>query len=130
MTALEQGVERPLFPPRSSTRAARCASCSSWSRRNERALRPRARRDLLAACGGEADKPRAQSAAEEAKPALGVALNEEERGKLGVELGDVTPATFQPTLDGPARVLDAQNVVAAMAELGKARPRRARARRR
>jgi len=73
----------------------------------------------LAGCGGGADKPRAE-AADEAKPALGVALNDEERGKLGVELGDVTSATFQPTLDGPARIVDAQTVVAAMADLDKA----------
>jgi len=73
----------------------------------------------LGGCGGKADKPRAEGA-DEAKPALGVALNEEERGKLGVDLGDVTPATFQPTLDGPARIVDAQTVVAAMADLDKA----------
>ena len=73
----------------------------------------------LAGCGGKADKPHEQSAAE-AKPALGVALNDEERGKLGVELGDITPATFQPTLDGPSQIIDAQTVVAAMADLDKA----------
>jgi len=73
----------------------------------------------LLGCRGGADKPRGESA-EQARPALGVALSEEERGKLGVELGDVTPATFQPTLDGPARVVDAQAVVAAMAGLDKA----------
>jgi hypothetical protein len=73
----------------------------------------------LGACRGGADKPHADSA-EEAKPALGVALNEEQRGKLGVELGDVMAATFQPTLDGPARIVDAQTVVAAMADLDKA----------
>jgi hypothetical protein len=73
----------------------------------------------LAGCGGKADKAREQSA-DETKPALGVALNEEERGKLGVELGDVTIAAFQPTLDGPARIVDAQTVVAAMADLDKA----------
>jgi hypothetical protein len=71
------------------------------------------------ACRGGADKPHADSA-EEAKPALGVALNEEQRGKLGVELGDVMAATFQPTLDGPARIVDAQTVVVAMADLDKA----------
>ena len=73
----------------------------------------------LVGCRGGADKPRPESA-EEAKPAIGVALSEEERGKLGVELGDVTPATFQPTVDGPARIVDAQTVVAAMADLEKA----------
>jgi hypothetical protein len=73
----------------------------------------------LGGCGGGADKPRAGSA-EEGKPALGVALDDEERGKLGVELGDVSAATFQPTLDGPARIIDAQTVVAAMADLDKA----------
>lgn len=74
----------------------------------------------LGGCGGETGKPRGEPAADESKPALGVALNEDERGKLGVELGDVAPATFQPTLDGPARVVDAQTVVAAMADLDKA----------
>ena len=71
-------------------------------------------------CGGKGDKPRGESAADESKPALGVSLSEEERGKLGVELGDVAAATFQPTLDGPARIVDAQTVVAAMADLDKA----------
>ena len=74
----------------------------------------------LAACGRGADKPRAEAAADESKPALGVALSEEQRAKLGVELGDVIAATFQPTLDGPARIVDAQTVVAAMADLDKA----------
>ena len=74
----------------------------------------------LGGCGGKADKPRGESAADESKPALGVSLSEEERGKLGVELGDVAAATFQPTLDGPARIVDAQTVVAAMADLDKA----------
>jgi hypothetical protein len=73
----------------------------------------------LAGCGGKADKARDQSA-DETKPALGVALKEEERGKLGVELGDVAAATFQPTLDGAARIIDAQTVVVAMADLDKA----------
>jgi hypothetical protein len=73
----------------------------------------------LGGCGGGADKPRAASA-DEASPKLGVSLNEEQRGKLGVELGDVTAATFQPTLDGPARIIDAQTVVVAMADLDKA----------
>ena len=74
----------------------------------------------LAGCGGKADKPSSEPAAEESKRALGVSLSEEERGKLGVELGDVVAATFQPTLDGPARIVDAQTVVAAMADLDKA----------
>jgi len=74
----------------------------------------------LGGCGGKADKPRGESAVDESKPALGVSLSEEERGKLGVELGDVAAATFQPTLDGPARIVDAQTVVAAMADLDKA----------
>jgi hypothetical protein len=73
----------------------------------------------LAGCGGKADKAREPSA-DETKPALGVALDEEERGKLGVELGDVAIAAFQPTLDGLARIIDAQTVVAAMADLDKA----------
>jgi hypothetical protein len=72
----------------------------------------------LAGCRGGADKPRAESA-ERDSPALGVALNEEQRGKLGVELAEVTPASFQPTLDGPARIVDAQTIVGAMADLDK-----------
>jgi hypothetical protein len=75
---------------------------------------------VLGGCGGGADKPRVESDAADTKPALGVALSEQERGKLGVELGEVSAATFQPALDGPARVVDAQAVVAAMAELDKA----------
>ena len=74
----------------------------------------------LGGCGGGADKPRAEPAADEASRKLGVALNEEQRGKLGVELGEVAAATFQPTLDGPARIIDAQTVVVAMADLDKA----------
>jgi membrane fusion protein, multidrug efflux system len=73
----------------------------------------------LGGCGGGADKPRAEPAAD-ARPALGVALSDEERGKLGIELGDVGAATFQPTVDGAARIVDAQTVIAAMAELDKA----------
>jgi hypothetical protein len=74
----------------------------------------------LGGCGGETGKPRGEPAADESKPALGVSLSEEERGKLGVELGDVGAATFQPTLDGPARIVDPQPVIAAMADLDKA----------
>jgi hypothetical protein len=75
---------------------------------------------VLGGCGGKGDESRSEPAADESKPALGVSLSEEERGKLGVELGDGGAATFQPTLDGPARVVDAQTVVAAMADLDKA----------
>jgi hypothetical protein len=74
----------------------------------------------LGSCGGETSKPRGEPAADESKPALGVSLNEEERGKLGVALGELAAATFQPTIDGSARIVDAQTVVAAMADLDKA----------
>jgi hypothetical protein len=75
---------------------------------------------VLGGCGRDAVAPKAAGTEDETKPALGVALDEEERRKLGVELGEVRAATFQPTVDGPARVVDAQTVVAAMAELAKA----------
>jgi len=73
----------------------------------------------LGGCGRDAATPKA-AAEDEAKPAIGVALDEEERTKLGVELGEIRAATFQPSLDGPARIVDAEIVVAAMAELDKA----------
>jgi hypothetical protein len=73
---------------------------------------------VLGGCGRDA-APKAASE-DEAKPALGVALDEEERTKLGVELGEIRAATFEPAVDGPARIVDAQTVVAAMAELAKA----------
>jgi hypothetical protein len=75
---------------------------------------------VLFGCGRDAAAPKAAGGEGESGPALGVALDEQERAKLGVELGEVRPATFQPTVDGPARVVDAEIVVAAMAELGKA----------
>src|SRR5262249_11966850 len=74
----------------------------------------------LGGCGQDAASPEKAGAEDEGKPALGVALDEDERGKLGVELGEIRAASFQPALDGPARIVDAQTVVAAMAELGKA----------
>jgi hypothetical protein len=74
---------------------------------------------VLGGCGRDAAAPKA-AGADEGKPAIGVALDEEERAKLGVELAAVRTATFQSSLDGPARVVDAQTVVAAMAELAKA----------
>jgi len=46
-------------------------------------------------------------------------LSAAEREKLGVALGEIESAELQPNIDGPAYVVDAQTVVAAMAELGK-----------
>src|SRR5215831_1212452 len=74
----------------------------------------------LGGCGKDAASPEKAGAEGEAKPAIGVALDEDERAKLGVELGEVAAATFNPAVDGPARIVDAQTVVAAMAELAKA----------
>ena len=45
VTALEQGIERPLYPASQIDASSSCASCSSWSRRNECALRLWRRRD-------------------------------------------------------------------------------------
>jgi len=74
---------------------------------------------VLAGCGRDAAQPKTAEEGPE-KPAIGVALDEEERTKLGVELGEIEAATFQSSLDGPARIVDAEAVIAAMAELGKA----------
>ena len=74
---------------------------------------------FLSACGGRA--PEAPSAhAESETPLLGVELDAEQQEKLGVETEAATAATWQPSVSGPAQVLDPQELVTAMAEQGKA----------
>jgi hypothetical protein len=51
---------------------------------------------------------------------LGVVLDATEQQKLGIEVAAIAAAQFQSSIEGPARVLDARAVVAAMADLGKA----------
>jgi hypothetical protein len=74
---------------------------------------------LLAACSGRAPEVTAAHAESEA-PLLGVQLDAEQRAKLGVETAAAVAATWQPSVSGPAQVLDPQELVAAMAEQGKA----------
>jgi len=74
----------------------------------------------LGACGREAPPSAALDDSEPEPAALGVALSAEDQEKLGVELGEVASAAFQPSIEGPAYVVDAQTVIGAMAELGKA----------
>jgi hypothetical protein len=73
----------------------------------------------LGGCGRQAAET-GSAAAEAEQPALGVALDEEEREKLGVELGVIASASFQPVIEGPARVVDAQTVIGPLADLGDA----------
>jgi len=74
---------------------------------------------LLAACG-QGSPENDSAATEDQPPALGVALDADERDKLGVEISPAQSATFAPSIEGPARVADAQAVIGAMAELGHA----------
>ena len=74
---------------------------------------------LLCACGGRAPEVAAAHADSEA-PLLGVELDSEQQEKLGVETEAAAPATWQPSVAGPAQVLDPQELVAAIAEQGKA----------
>jgi hypothetical protein len=76
---------------------------------------------MLGACGGGAPEETAANGAAHAEaPALGVVLSAAEQAKLGIAVGEVQAATFQPSLEGPAHVVDAQTVVGAMAELSRA----------
>ena len=74
---------------------------------------------LLCACS--ARSPETPSAHAEAEaPLLGVELDAEQQEKLGVETEAAAVVTWQPSVAGPAQVLDPQELVAAMAEQGKA----------
>jgi hypothetical protein len=75
---------------------------------------------LLGACGRDAPETAAPGAAELEQPALGVALDAEDQGKLGIELGEIASASFQAVIEGPARVVDAQTVIGSLAELDNA----------
>jgi hypothetical protein len=74
---------------------------------------------LLSACGGRT--PETPSAhAEGEPPLLGVELDAEQQQKLGVETEAAAAVMWQPSVAGPAQVLDPQELVTAMAEQGKA----------
>src|SRR5258706_9201026 len=73
---------------------------------------------LMCACGRTPETPSAQADSE--APLLGVELDGEQQEKLGVEAEGAAAATWQPSVAGPAQVLDPQELVTAMAEQGKA----------
>ena len=78
---------------------------------------------LLCLCACVGESPNAGSPTtltEHDEPALGVALTSEDQAKLGVEVATIESAAFQPSIAGPAYVVDAQSVVGTMAELRKA----------
>jgi hypothetical protein len=72
----------------------------------------------LCGCGERA--PEAAAHAAEEAPALGVTLDAEQQRKLGVETAEAAATTWQPSIAGPAQVLDPQGLVTAMAEQSKA----------
>jgi hypothetical protein len=110
--AVLEALSSPISSAASGLRASKM--CSSWCW----ALLVAA--SMLGGCGrNEPDEAPAEHAGEDTL-ALGVELDGTEQEKLGVELGEINAAQLQPSIDGPARVLDAQAVVAAMAELAKA----------
>ncbi len=74
---------------------------------------------LLGACTGAPDEPGAATAATD-QPGLGVELDAEARQKLGVMLDALRTASWQPSVTGTARVLDAQTAIAPIAALGRA----------
>jgi hypothetical protein len=70
-------------------------------------------------CGGRSPET-TNAHAERETPALTVELDAEQQGKLGIATEPAAAATWQPSLAGPAQVLDPQTLVAAMAEQGRA----------
>jgi hypothetical protein len=74
---------------------------------------------LLCACSAPTPEGAGAHAEKEA-PLLGVELDTEQQEKLGVQTDAAAAATWQPSVAGPAQVLDPQELVAAMAEQGKA----------
>jgi hypothetical protein len=73
----------------------------------------------LGACGRDAAEPGGPAAQHE-EPALGVQLDVEQQRKLGIATAELESLPYQPSLAGPAHVLDAQLVVASLADLTKA----------
>ncbi|HET8698071.1 MAG TPA: hypothetical protein VFO94_11320 [Gammaproteobacteria bacterium] len=76
---------------------------------------------LGAACGRDEPEAEAVSAAAEgAASALTVELDSKEQRKLGIETAELAAGAYQATIDGPARVVDAREVVDSMAALAEA----------
>jgi hypothetical protein len=74
---------------------------------------------LLCACSGRTPEVAGAHAESEA-PLLSVELDANQQEKLGVQTAAAAAATWQPSVTGPAQVLDPQELVTAMAEQGKA----------
>jgi hypothetical protein len=74
----------------------------------------------LGGCGRDVDEPVEDSVAQEHGDASALELSTEQQQKLGIGTAELVRAEFQPALVGVARVLDAQAVVTALAELAKA----------
>jgi len=74
----------------------------------------------LSGCGRDEPAREAEAAAEHDGPALGVALDEGDARKLGVEVAPIAAGAYQPFAAGTARVVDAQAAIALLAELEKA----------
>ena len=74
----------------------------------------------LSGCGRDDSASEAEAATEHDALALGVALDEEEARKLGVEVAHIAAGAYQPFASGTARVIDAQAAIAVLAELEKA----------
>ena len=74
----------------------------------------------LGGCSGDDPGVEAEAAAEHEQPALGVALDEDEARKLGVEVAPIAAGAYQPSVSGTARVVDVQAAIALLADLEKA----------
>jgi hypothetical protein len=74
----------------------------------------------LGGCGRDVGEPVEDSAAQDHGDAPALELSTEQQQKLGIGTAELVRAEFQPALVGVARVLDAQAVVTALAELAKA----------
>ena len=74
----------------------------------------------LGGCSGDDPGAAAETAAEHERPALGVALDEDEARKLGVEVAPIAAGAYQPSVSGTARVVDVQAAIALLADLEKA----------
>lgn len=75
---------------------------------------------VLGGCSGDDPGAAAEAGAEHEQPALGVALDEDQARKLGVEVAPIAADAYQPFVSGTARVVDAQAAIALLADLEKA----------
>ena len=71
----------------------------------------------LSACGKEAPDAADQGAGAEEADAIGVTLDAEEQGKLGVSTAMLEPAQFQGTIEGPGIVVAVQPIAQSLADI-------------